>query len=126
MRTQTVAVVNGTPDVMASLESLFEGGRYDVVFPGLSDAYADIRRLRPERVVLVGLELTSRTSADTPRVHAEESMEELVTLARSAGGEIVDRDGDLPIRWILWAGDGSEKERQDEEFYDARHERVLF
>jgi CheY-like chemotaxis protein len=52
MRTQTVALVNGTPDIMASLESLFEGGRYDVVFPGLSDAYADIRRLRPERVVL--------------------------------------------------------------------------
>jgi hypothetical protein len=48
MRTQTVALVNGTPGIVASLESLFEGGRYDVVFPGLrADAYLEIRRLRP-------------------------------------------------------------------------------
>jgi CheY-like chemotaxis protein len=53
MCTQRVALVNGTPDIVASLESLFEGGRYEVVFPGLqANAYAEIRRLRPQRVVL--------------------------------------------------------------------------
>jgi DNA-binding response OmpR family regulator len=53
MRTQAVALVNGTPDIVASLESLFEGGHYDVVFPKLhADAYLEIKRLRPERVIL--------------------------------------------------------------------------
>jgi CheY-like chemotaxis protein len=53
MRTQTVALVNGTPDIVASLESLFEVGRYDVVFPGLrAEAYEEIKRLRPQRIVL--------------------------------------------------------------------------
>jgi len=53
MRTETVALVDGTPDIVALLESLFERGRYDVVFPALhADAYGEIRRLRPQRVVL--------------------------------------------------------------------------
>jgi CheY-like chemotaxis protein len=53
MRTQTVALVNGNPEIVESLESLFEGGRYDVVFPeSHAHAYADIKRLRPQRVIL--------------------------------------------------------------------------
>jgi DNA-binding response OmpR family regulator len=53
MHTQTVALVNGTADTVASLERLFEGGRYDVVFPESDiDAYAEIKRLRPQRVIL--------------------------------------------------------------------------
>src|SRR5258706_2711951 len=53
MRTQTLALVDGTPDILASLESLFEGGGYDVVFTTLRpDAYVEIKRLRPQRVVL--------------------------------------------------------------------------
>ena len=55
MRTQTVALVNGNPDIVESLESLFEGGQYDVVFPeshAHAHAYADIKRLLPQRVIL--------------------------------------------------------------------------
>ncbi len=53
MRTQTVALVNGNPDVVDSLESLFDAGRYDVVFPeSHTHAYTDIKRLRPQRVIL--------------------------------------------------------------------------
>jgi DNA-binding response OmpR family regulator len=53
IRTQTIALVNGNPDMLASLERLFEGGQYDVVFPEFHPhAYADIKRLRPQRVVL--------------------------------------------------------------------------
>jgi len=53
MRTQSVALVNGTPEIVTSLESLFEGGQYEVMFPALhEDAYLEIKRLRPGRVVL--------------------------------------------------------------------------
>jgi DNA-binding response OmpR family regulator len=53
MRTEKVALVNGSPDMLASIERLFKGGQYEVVFPELlSQAYADIKRLRPQRVVL--------------------------------------------------------------------------
>jgi DNA-binding response OmpR family regulator len=52
-RTQTVALVNGNPDMLPWLEHFFEGGQYDVVFSALqTHAYADIKRLRPQRVVL--------------------------------------------------------------------------
>jgi GTPase len=55
-------------------------------------------KARPERVILIGLELTAGGSrggdgvrANLPRVTVEESMKELVTLARSAGADIVDQ-----------------------------------
>lgn len=50
-------------------------------------------RARQERVLLIGLELTSqsqRRGADNLRANAEESMEELRTLARTANAEVVD------------------------------------
>lgn len=55
-----------------------------------------LTELRRERAVLVGLELASsgqrtRTPADTGTFHIEESIEELATLARSAGAEVVGR-----------------------------------
>jgi GTP-binding protein HflX len=49
---------------------------------------------RRERAVLVALELTgqrSRVPADVPAFHVEESIDELETLASSAGAEVVDR-----------------------------------
>lgn len=51
---------------------------------------------RRERAVLVGLEIAisgqrSRTPADSPTFHIEESIDELATLARSAGAEVADR-----------------------------------
>jgi GTPase len=55
-------------------------------------------KARPERVIMIGLELTAGGSrggdgvrANLPRVTVEESMKELVTLARSAGADIVDQ-----------------------------------
>ena len=51
-------------------------------------------RARRERVILIGLELTgpsSRTRTDSPKVSAEDSMSELVTLATSAQADIVDQ-----------------------------------
>ena len=60
MRTQTVALVNGNPDIVDSLERLFEGGRYDVVFPESdAHAYAEIKRLRPQRVILCTTSLSA-------------------------------------------------------------------
>ncbi|MDX2153087.1 MAG: GTPase HflX [Bryobacteraceae bacterium] len=47
-----------------------------------------------EIALLVGLELSGkagRTSADTPEYSAEESLDELAVLARSAGAEVVDK-----------------------------------
>jgi len=52
----------------------------------------DTKRVQ-ERVILIGLDLvgSARSAPDTPRATAEESMEELVTLASSAGGIIVEK-----------------------------------
>lgn len=51
-------------------------------------------RAAGERVILIGLDLksvVSRGAGDIPRAPAAESMEELNTLARSAGAEVVDQ-----------------------------------
>jgi len=53
MPMQTVALVNGHPDMLPWLDHLLEGNKYEVVFSTLdTEAYADIKRLRPQRVVL--------------------------------------------------------------------------
>ncbi|HWW82213.1 MAG TPA: hypothetical protein VNZ26_01345 [Vicinamibacterales bacterium] len=53
MPMQTVALVNGHPDMLPWLDHLLEGSNYEVVFSTLgTEAYADIKRLRPQRVVL--------------------------------------------------------------------------
>jgi DNA-binding response OmpR family regulator len=53
MRTETTALVIGNPDTVESMLSLFEHGRYDVMFPeSCAHAYTDIKRLRPKRVIL--------------------------------------------------------------------------
>ena len=50
MPMQTVALVNGHPDMLPWLDHLLEGNKYEVVFSTLdTDAYADIKRLRPQR-----------------------------------------------------------------------------
>jgi DNA-binding response OmpR family regulator len=53
MRTETAALVIGDPATVESLERMFERGRYDVMFPeSFGHAYTDIKRLRPQRVIL--------------------------------------------------------------------------
>jgi CheY-like chemotaxis protein len=51
--TETVMVVNGTPDVFELVESLLDAGRYDLVFVAdLNDAYSQVKRSRPDLVVV--------------------------------------------------------------------------
>lgn len=51
--TQTVVVVNGTVDVLGMLETALDAGRYDMVFVDAGDrAYAQIKRVRPDLVIL--------------------------------------------------------------------------
>lgn len=48
-----VMIVNGTADVLDLLEGVLDSGRYDVVFAESSaHAYTQIRRIRPELVIL--------------------------------------------------------------------------
>jgi CheY-like chemotaxis protein len=50
---QKVVVVNGAPDVLELLESVLDGGRYDLVFAdAASHAYSLIAREQPHLVVL--------------------------------------------------------------------------
>jgi len=50
---QKVVVVNGTPDVLDLLESVLEGGRYDLLFADASQhAYSLIAKEQPNLVVL--------------------------------------------------------------------------
>ena len=50
---QKVVIVNGTPDVLEMLESALAPGPYDIVFVETGDhAYSQIKRLRPQMVIL--------------------------------------------------------------------------
>lgn len=50
---QKVVVVNGAPDVLELLESVLDGGRYDLLFAdAASHAYSLIAREQPHLVVL--------------------------------------------------------------------------
>ena len=50
---QKVVVVNGNPDVLETLESALEPGRYEIVFVDSgAQAYSLIKRVRPRLVVL--------------------------------------------------------------------------
>ncbi len=51
--TQNVVVVNGTPEVFDLIESVLDGGHYDMVFVADVDhAYSQIRQTRPDLVVV--------------------------------------------------------------------------
>jgi len=51
--TQRVLIVNGTGDVLDVLEPVLEAGNYDVVFVESSaHAYSQIKRVRPDLVIL--------------------------------------------------------------------------
>ena len=50
---QQVVIVNGSPKVLASLETVLDAGHYDVVFVESSaHAYSQIKRVRPDLVIL--------------------------------------------------------------------------
>jgi len=50
---QTVVIVNGTPEVLASIENAVEAGRYGVVFiESIEHAYTQIKRVQPNLVIL--------------------------------------------------------------------------
>jgi CheY-like chemotaxis protein len=51
--TQKVVVVNGTPDVLDLLESVLDGGRYDLLFADASEhAYSLVVKEQPHLVLL--------------------------------------------------------------------------
>ncbi len=51
--TQKVVIVNGSPDVLEMLESVLDPGHYDIVFvESGSQAYSQIKRVRPQLVIL--------------------------------------------------------------------------
>ncbi len=50
---QTVVIVNGTPEVLASIENAVEAGRYGVVFiESAEHAYSQIKKVQPNLVIL--------------------------------------------------------------------------
>jgi CheY-like chemotaxis protein len=50
---QKVVIVNGSPELLATLETVLEAGHYDVVFVESSEhAYSQIKRVQPDLVVL--------------------------------------------------------------------------
>jgi PleD family two-component response regulator len=51
--TQKVVIVNGGPEMLATLESVLDAGHYDVVFVESSEhAYSQIKRVQPNLVIL--------------------------------------------------------------------------
>jgi PleD family two-component response regulator len=50
---QKVVIVNGGPEMLETLETVLDAGRYDVVFVESSEhAYSQIKRVQPNLVVL--------------------------------------------------------------------------
>ena len=50
---QKVAIINGTADVLALIDTALSSGHYDVVFVESSDhAYSQIKRVQPQLVIL--------------------------------------------------------------------------
>jgi CheY-like chemotaxis protein len=50
---RTVAIVNGSADVLEVLETVLDAGRYDLAFVDAGDrAYSQIRTMQPDLVVL--------------------------------------------------------------------------
>jgi CheY-like chemotaxis protein len=51
--TQKVVIVNGSPEMLETLETTLEAGHYDVVFVESSEhAYSQIKRVQPNLVIL--------------------------------------------------------------------------
>jgi CheY-like chemotaxis protein len=51
--TQKVVIVNGSPKILETLETVLEAGRYDIVFVESSThAYSQIKRVQPNLVIL--------------------------------------------------------------------------
>ena len=108
--TQNVVVVNGTPEVFDLIESVLDGGHYDIVFVADVDhAYSQIRQTRPDLVVVcvgfddpTGFQVLSMLKLD-----AETSRIPVVTCANpfaahadgdEAGGEEPGEPLRLPAR----------------------------
>jgi CheY-like chemotaxis protein len=50
---QKVVIVNGSPKILETLETVLEAGRYDIVFVESSaHAYSQIKRVQPNLVIL--------------------------------------------------------------------------
>jgi CheY-like chemotaxis protein len=50
---QKVVIVNGSPKILETLETVLEAGRYDIVFVESSThAYSQIKRVQPNLVIL--------------------------------------------------------------------------
>ena len=51
--TQKVVIVNGTVDMLESLQTVLHAGRYDIVFvEAMGHAYSQIKRVQPNLVIL--------------------------------------------------------------------------
>ncbi|MEO8260505.1 MAG: response regulator [Acidobacteriota bacterium] len=50
---QKVVIVNGSPEILGLLETVLDGGQYDVVFAeSRAHAYSQIKRVHPDLVIL--------------------------------------------------------------------------
>ncbi len=93
--TQNVVVVNGTPEVFDLIESVLDGGHYDMVFVADVDhAYSQIRQTRPDLVVvcvgfddLAGFQVLSMLKLD-----AETRQIPILTCANPFGSDAGGRD----------------------------------
>ena len=51
--TQKVAIINGTPEILALIENVLSAGHYDIVFvESVANAYSHIKRVQPDLVIL--------------------------------------------------------------------------
>jgi PleD family two-component response regulator len=111
--TQKVVIVNGSPEMLETLETVLDAGHYDVVFVESSEhAYSQIKRVLPNLVILCvriddadGFQVLSMVKLD-----AETRAIPVLTYTTEGGGEELDEsytdtsEGELfpPAKAAIW------------------------
>ena len=96
---QNVVIVNGCPEMLATLETVLDAGHYDVVFVESSEhAYSQIKRVQPHLVILCvgiddgdGLQVLSMLKLDK-----ETRGIPVLTYPMERPGHELDGEGDEP------------------------------
>lgn len=102
---QQVVIVNGSPQMLATLEPALDAGHYDIVFVESSEhAYSQIKRVQPDLVVLClrlddleGFQVLSMLKLDE-----ETRLIPILTCASETCDEDVEEDGAEPSEGPLF------------------------
>jgi PleD family two-component response regulator len=97
--TQKVVIVNGSSEILELLETVLDGGRYDVVFVESSrHAYSQIKRVQPNLVILCLRISDAATFQVLSMLKLDEETRSIPVLTYATPQESEDSDDEAPER----------------------------